>query len=271
LLTALLTALVLVPAWAGGWAVITLDSLPGDVSAGQPFAIGFTVRQHGRTLLSDLDPAPSVEARLSTTGEIVRVEASDSGSAGHYTATLLLPTAGNWTWGIRGFGDLLQPMPPLHAVSAVGAAPTPGASPAPVLILAGGAAALGLGLLSRRHMRSATAVLGLAVVLALGGFYLGRTAAAPAVEAAASSSSTSGSELFLAKGCVMCHVHQAVPESAAVSLSIGPDLSQYHNSPDFLRSWLANPSAVRPNTGMPDLGLSAEEIDALIAFLNQDG
>jgi len=77
--------------------------------------------------------------------------------------------------------------------------------------------------------------------------------------------------LFLAKGCVMCHVHQAVPESAQVSLSIGPDLSQYHNSPDFLRSWLANPSGVRPSTGMPDLGLSAGEIDALIAFLNQDG
>jgi cytochrome c2 len=69
----------------------------------------------------------------------------------------------------------------------------------------------------------------------------------------------------------MCHAHQSVPESATVSLSIGPDLSQYHNSPDFLRSWLANPSAVRPETGMPDLGLSTAEIDALIAFLNRDG
>jgi cytochrome c2 len=271
LVTALLTALVLVPAWAGGWAVITLDSLPGDVAAAQPFAVGFTVRQHGRTPLSGLDPAPSLEARLSTTGETVRAVASDSGSAGHYTATLLLPTAGLWTWGIRGFGDMLQPMPPLQAVSAVGAASTPGASPVPILILAGGAAALALVLLSRRHMRSATAVLGLAAVLALGGFYLGGPAAAPAVEASAPSGNPSGAELFLAKGCVMCHAHQSVPESATVSLSIGPDLSQYHNSPDFLRSWLANPSAVRPETGMPDLGLSTAEIDALIAFLNRDG
>jgi len=112
LAAALLTALVLVPAWAGGWAVITLDSLPGEVSAGQPLAIGFTVRQHGRTLLFGLDPAPSVEARLSTTGEVVRAEASDSESAGHYTATLLLPKAGTWAWASEASVTLSNPCLP---------------------------------------------------------------------------------------------------------------------------------------------------------------
>jgi ABC-type sugar transport system substrate-binding protein len=36
-------------AQAGGWAVITLDDLPRQIVAKQPFTIGFTVRQHGRT------------------------------------------------------------------------------------------------------------------------------------------------------------------------------------------------------------------------------
>ena len=43
-------------ALAGGWAVITLDDVPQQIVAGQAFAIGFTVRQHGRTLRDDLAP-----------------------------------------------------------------------------------------------------------------------------------------------------------------------------------------------------------------------
>ena len=41
---ALLVALIFVfRAFAGGWAVITLDELPLNVIAGEPVAIGFTV------------------------------------------------------------------------------------------------------------------------------------------------------------------------------------------------------------------------------------
>lgn len=35
----------------------------------------------------------------------------------------------------------------------------------------------------------------------------------------------------------------------------------------FLRRWLSDPSAVKPGTDMPTLGLQPAEIDALIAFL----
>lgn len=73
-----------------------------------------------------------------------------------------------------------------------------------------------------------------------------------------------GAALFRAKGCMTCHRHAAVD---AISVNIGPDLSRYQADPDFLRRWLADPSAVRPGTQMPTLGLAPAEIEALIAFL----
>ena len=38
-----------IPALAGGWAVLTLDSLPREVRAGAGIQLGFVVRQHGKT------------------------------------------------------------------------------------------------------------------------------------------------------------------------------------------------------------------------------
>jgi cytochrome c oxidase subunit 2 len=38
-------------------------------------------------------------------------------------------------------------------------------------------------------------------------------------------------------------------------------------SPENLTRWLANPPEVKPGSYMPDLGLTQEEIDSLIAFL----
>jgi len=35
------------PALAGGWAVVTLDTLPAAPRAGQTLSLGFMVRQHG--------------------------------------------------------------------------------------------------------------------------------------------------------------------------------------------------------------------------------
>ncbi|MDX1612940.1 MAG: cytochrome c [Candidatus Promineifilaceae bacterium] len=79
-----------------------------------------------------------------------------------------------------------------------------------------------------------------------------------------------GRALFVAKGCVMCHRHHGLgelgPDRGAL---IGPDLSRYQPSPDFVRRWLREPGAIRPGTAMPDLDLSEDEITALIAFLGQ--
>jgi cytochrome c2 len=77
--------------------------------------------------------------------------------------------------------------------------------------------------------------------------------------------------LFVAIGCVVCHVNSNVQESESFSLSIGPDLTRYGNDPAFLAGWLADPVSVRPTATMPDLGLKPDEIDALIAFLNGEG
>jgi mono/diheme cytochrome c family protein len=86
-----------------------------------------------------------------------------------------------------------------------------------------------------------------------------------------------GRALFGLKGCATCHRHdglmakrltndsQGVPILAGASGA--PDLTRYQPDPDFLRTWLKDPKAVRPNTQMPNLRLREEEIEALIAFL----
>jgi hypothetical protein len=80
------------PAMAGGWAVITLDELSGEIVAGEPFEIGFTVRQHGVTPLDGL--TPTVSARQP--GSSVTEQAKAQGATGHYVATLTFPQGGEW-------------------------------------------------------------------------------------------------------------------------------------------------------------------------------
>lgn len=98
------------------------------------------------------------------------------------------------------------------------------------------------------------------------------------VQGSAEDPSTSGSEageiasaeygkaLFSAKGCTGCHQHdEALSDSMTSS---GPDLTKRRFDPGYLRAWLADPVAIKPDTWMPNLELSADEIDGLIAFLN---
>jgi mono/diheme cytochrome c family protein len=78
-----------------------------------------------------------------------------------------------------------------------------------------------------------------------------------------------GQALFLAKGCVVCHSHGAVLDARKdfADFNVGPNLSKVSRSPDYVRVWLKDPPALKPDTQMPNLGLSSEEIEALIAFL----
>jgi cytochrome c2 len=94
--------------------------------------------------------------------------------------------------------------------------------------------------------------------------------AAPAAGAPATASQADiayGKALFSAKGCVTCHHHAAVAGSGTFGDG-NPDLTTYRWNADFLRIWLKDPAAVRPNTYMPNLGLKQDEIEALIAFLS---
>ena len=80
-----------------------------------------------------------------------------------------------------------------------------------------------------------------------------------------------GKALFAAKGCAQCHYNAAVPGSGKFSgagPSSPPDLTNRPLDPAYLRRWLKDPSAVKPNTAMPTLGLSDDEIEALVTFLN---
>jgi cytochrome c oxidase subunit 2 len=77
-----------------------------------------------------------------------------------------------------------------------------------------------------------------------------------------------GRALFRNKGCVTCHQNDRV-EGKTGLLQVGPNLTNYHNDPEFLRAWLDNPRALKPETPMPDLGLTTTEIEDLIAFLTE--
>ncbi len=91
-----------------------------------------------------------------------------------------------------------------------------------------------------------------------------------------------GRALFTFKGCATCHRHdglgterltgdgQTVAASRSLAGASGaPDLTDYDPDPDFVRVWLRDPAAVRPGTLMPNLGLSEDEITALLAFLKE--
>jgi cytochrome c oxidase subunit 2 len=74
--------------------------------------------------------------------------------------------------------------------------------------------------------------------------------------------------------CAACHT---VAGTSATG-TIGPELTGFASRPQIagvlenneenLRRWLADPPAEKPGTAMPNLGLSQQQIDALVAFLN---
>ena len=99
ILAVLLLILGAVPALAGGWAVVTLDSVPQGVQAGQQLSLGFMVRQHGITPIDAV--APILTARNAATGETLRAEARKEGPLGHFVVAFTAPAAGDWTWQIE--------------------------------------------------------------------------------------------------------------------------------------------------------------------------
>lgn len=104
-LLALVTLLALVaPAWAGGWAVVTLDALPSDLRVGQSVSLGFMVRQHGDKPVDVHtwgDGMPMFTATSTDTGETLRIEARKEGELGHYVVDVAFPGAGTWDVEIK--------------------------------------------------------------------------------------------------------------------------------------------------------------------------
>jgi cytochrome c2 len=263
----LATLLAASPALAGGWAVVTLDQLPGQIVAGQPLDVGFTVRQHGQTLRSDLQPILRFD-RTDAQGSFT-VSAQQTGGDGHYNAVVTFPSSGTWNWQVD-VGLFTPPMPALTVIAAAPAPAASGISPLTVLGVLGLVGAVGALLVSlRTRARWAVALVVVAVLVSVTGFASATNEAARTTPAGAPLAPVElGRALFLAKGCVMCHQHAAVRAATQFEgANIGPDLTQPRFSADYLHKWLKDPSSVKPNTQMPTLGLSDSEIDALAGFL----
>jgi mono/diheme cytochrome c family protein len=79
-----------------------------------------------------------------------------------------------------------------------------------------------------------------------------------------------GQQLFVAKGCVMCHRVEGKVDTSATSY--GPQLIPQKYQSEYLARALAKPEmlAAAPNLAfrMPNLELRAPEIAALVAFIN---
>jgi hypothetical protein len=114
--TMLLSAMVIVPAASsavGGWAVVTVENPPERLVVGVPYTLEYSVRQHGKELLTDL--RGTVEARAGK--EVVRALPRITGTK--YSAVLTVPSAGQWTITVNsGFGKSMTTMLPVMAGAA---------------------------------------------------------------------------------------------------------------------------------------------------------
>lgn len=86
-------------AWAGGWAMTSLDTTPGELRAGETYEIGYTILQHGvRPVAVD-----HTEIRLQgawKAGGAHVFEGVPRGPEGHYVATVTIPGAGEYRWEV---------------------------------------------------------------------------------------------------------------------------------------------------------------------------
>ena len=87
-----------------------------------------------------------------------------------------------------------------------------------------------------------------------------------------------GERRFIEKGCISCHVNREVAAPRLqyfwrfeAPLTKGPpDLTERTFADDYLRRFLTNPSTARKGATMPQLALNADDIAALVAFINRD-
>lgn len=96
-----------------------------------------------------------------------------------------------------------------------------------------------------------------------------------------------GLQVFQQTGCSACHVIAGVNEPSRQEVTVvAPDLTHFASRSVFagatlpsgfdptqeereaaLASWLADPPSIKPGSFMPNLGLTADQIDALIVYL----
>lgn len=122
---------------------------------------------------------------------------------------------------------------------------------------------------------------------------------APATPPAEGTAEFDGLSVFVNKGCTACHnvnfgdEGRAALEAAGLAVPPldpaafnGPDLTHFATRDVFagaslpgegtdyreaLAAWIENPPAIKPGSYMPDLGLTAQEIDDVITWLESTG
>lgn len=123
---------------AGGWAVVTVEDLPHQLIAGKATTLTYSVRQHGMRLLPGLSGGVSARSGKHS----VTAAAVPADRAGYYTASLTLPSAGEWTITIHsGFVTsnlTLMPITTVAAADAAAASPAPAAQRGEKLFVAKG-------------------------------------------------------------------------------------------------------------------------------------
>jgi cytochrome c oxidase subunit II len=83
-----------------------------------------------------------------------------------------------------------------------------------------------------------------------------------------------GQQVFLGSSCTLCHT---IRDTVAATTS-GPDLTHLagrqtiaagtlENTRENLANWIRNPQAIKPGNRMPPPNLTAEELQALVAYL----
>jgi hypothetical protein len=116
---------------AGGWVVITVDTLPGQIHAGEATEISFMVRQHGQTPIHSVEP--QLTATNIETGQQIQVQAQPAPEIGRFIATVDFPNAGTWEWSISAIPfPQIATFAPLTVLATQGAV-TSEASSQPVL------------------------------------------------------------------------------------------------------------------------------------------
>ena len=96
-----------------------------------------------------------------------------------------------------------------------------------------------------------------------------KTAPAPA-----DSSQQAGQQVFLSKGCAVCHTIRGTPANSRM----GPDLTHLAsrrtlasgtlpNTRGHLAGWILDPQKIKPGTKMPPNQLSPDELHALLSYL----
>lgn len=79
---------------AGGWATVGVAPLPNDGDA--TWTPTLTIKQHGKTPLEGINP--SITIRNLESGATATFTATPTGTPGEYTAKVVFPSSGTWTF-----------------------------------------------------------------------------------------------------------------------------------------------------------------------------